>query len=65
MYLQSLSQVISLHVLGDDESGTTSRRYTYEELKDLQSRLMLVAGQAEKGKVNVDRFINVSVETPI
>lgn len=40
---------------------TPPRRYTYEELLDLQSRLMLVAGQAEKGKENVDRFITVSL----
>lgn len=44
----------------DPSSKTPNRHYTYEELLDLQSRLMLVAGQAEKGKENVDRFISVS-----
>ena len=35
------------------------------ELHDLQSRLMLIAGEADKGKDDVTRFIDVlsSVET--
>jgi hypothetical protein len=35
--------------------------YKYEQLHDLQSRLMLVAGKAEKGKDDVDRFMLVFV----
>ena len=73
MVLQTLSSVLQLKVneadsrkkddeTSDMEGGEESyRSYTYDELLDLQSRLMLVAGQAEKGKDNVDRFLNVSV----
>ncbi|XP_076466869.1 E3 ubiquitin-protein ligase rnf213-alpha-like [Babylonia areolata] len=43
----------------DRQLATPPRKYTYEELLDLQSRLMLVAGEAEKGKENVDRFITI------
>ncbi|XP_076466247.1 E3 ubiquitin-protein ligase rnf213-alpha-like [Babylonia areolata] len=43
----------------DRQMDTPPREYTYEELLDLQSRLMLVAGEAEKGKENVDRFITI------
>ena len=63
---QSVSTVIQLKVSEDTELKkpsrfeTPPRKYTFEELLDLQSRLMLVAGQAEKGKENVDRFITVS-----
>ncbi|XP_060597666.1 E3 ubiquitin-protein ligase rnf213-alpha-like [Ruditapes philippinarum] len=32
------------------------REYTFAQLQDLQSRLMLVAGKAEKGIENVERF---------
>ena len=47
--------------LKKDTSGETPpRRYSYTELLDLHSRLMLVAGQAEQGKENVDRFTTVS-----
>ncbi|XP_070190023.1 E3 ubiquitin-protein ligase rnf213-alpha-like [Littorina saxatilis] len=65
----SLHSVIQLRVSEEENSEmrnmkegggvTPPRRYTYEELLDLQSRLMLVAGQAEKGKENVDRFITI------
>ena len=65
---QSIPSVIQLVVIEDQhnegeersEIQTETRKYTYDELLDLQSRLMLVAGQAEKGKENVDRFLHVS-----
>ncbi|KAL5009497.1 hypothetical protein ScPMuIL_011802, partial [Solemya velum] len=44
-----LSDVLDLRV-GEDGS------YTFTRLQDLQSRLMLVAGKAEKGKEDVERF---------
>ncbi|XP_033741838.1 E3 ubiquitin-protein ligase rnf213-alpha-like [Pecten maximus] len=51
-----LKDVISLHV-SEDENGARQRKlYHYDMLHDLQSRLMLVAGKAEKGKDDVDRF---------
>ncbi|XP_060084373.1 E3 ubiquitin-protein ligase rnf213-alpha-like [Ylistrum balloti] len=51
-----LKDVISLHV-SEDENGARQRKlYHYDQLHDLQSRLMLVAGKAEKGKDDVDRF---------
>ena len=59
-WFQGLGDVIGLTVSEDQEGKTPPRAYSYDELLDLQSRLMLVAGQAEKGKENVDRFITVS-----
>ncbi|XP_046556283.1 E3 ubiquitin-protein ligase rnf213-alpha-like [Haliotis rubra] len=56
--LLALNNVISLHVTQDKEQNL-SRRYTYSQLVDLQSRLMLVAGQAEKGKEDMDHFTMV------
>jgi len=53
--------VIQLTVSQDEEGMNPARNYSYAELLDLQSRLMLVAGQAEKGKEDVDRFITVSI----
>ncbi|KAK7478896.1 hypothetical protein BaRGS_00029877, partial [Batillaria attramentaria] len=44
----------------DSEHKTPPKVYTYEELLDLQSRLMLVAGQEDKGREKfVDRFITI------
>ncbi|KAL3881537.1 hypothetical protein ACJMK2_027969, partial [Sinanodonta woodiana] len=52
---QDLHKVVQLTVSGDGKK----RQYTFEQLQDLQSRLMLVAGKAEQGKDNVDRFTMV------
>ena len=56
--------MIQLTVSEDDDGKTPARCYSYVELLDLQSRLMLVAGQAEHRKENVDRFITVSTRLP-
>ena len=42
-----------------EEQHLQRNQYKYEQLHDLQSRLMLVAGKAEKGKDDVDRFMLV------
>ena len=34
--------------------------YTLDDLKDLQSKLMLIAAKASHGKEEVDRFVDVS-----
>ena len=36
-----------------------AEKYTQQQLIDLQSRLMLVAGRAVEGKAEVDRFVEV------
>lgn len=47
----------------EKQEGQSFRRsYSYEQLHDLQSRLMLVAGKAELGKDDVDRFLLVMLE---
>lgn len=43
------------HITQPDE-----RCYTVTQLDDLQSKLMLVAGQAHKGKEHIARFVEVS-----
>ena len=35
------------------------RVYTLQQLNDLQSKLMLVAGKATKGKDDVEKFVEV------
>lgn len=41
--------------------GQTNKVYTYSDLKELQGKLMLVAGKAEKGKEDVDGFVEVII----
>lgn len=54
----TLPNVIKLRV----STGNTgnSREYTLDDLKDLQSKLMLIAAKASHGKQDVDRFVDVS-----
>ena len=57
----SSKDVIRLTVTlkGENEEKQT-KSYSINELKDLQSKLMLIAGKAEKGKEDVERFVRVS-----
>ena len=60
----SLDNVVSLTVPPKDTGdGLQGKTYSLDELKDLQSKLMLIAGKAEKGKDEVERFVKVS-KTP-
>ena len=50
-------KVIQLRMpAGDNEH---SKSYTLNDLKDLQSKLMLIAAKASKGKDEIDRFLDV------
>ncbi|XP_068735057.1 LOW QUALITY PROTEIN: E3 ubiquitin-protein ligase rnf213-alpha-like [Montipora capricornis] len=55
----SLDQVVRLTVPPKrrGEDGSHDKIYSLDELKDLQSKLMLIAGKAEKGKEEVDTFV--------
>ncbi|CAG2226871.1 RNF213 [Mytilus edulis] len=51
-----LSDVLELQVMEKQEGQYSRRNYSFDQLHDLQSRLMLVAGKAALGKDDVDRF---------
>ncbi|CAC5422256.1 RNF213 [Mytilus coruscus] len=51
-----LSDVLELQVMEKQEGQYLRRNYSFDQLHDLQSRLMLVAGKAALGKDDVDRF---------
>ncbi len=62
--MQELESVIQLVVPPEarhDDALSKERKYTVQELNDLQSKLMLVAGRADMGKEDVDRFVDVSM----
>lgn len=58
---QELSDVLELQVMEKQEGQYLRRNYSFDQLHDLQSRLMLVAGKAALGKDDVDRFTLVSI----
>ena len=51
----TLDTVIQLKV------PSSEKKYTLDDLKDLQSKLMLIAAKASHGKEDVDRFVDVSM----
>ena len=71
---QTLDGVIQLKMRldkGNEEGGSSSteqserakwQTLSLQQLNDLQSKLMLVAGKASEGKEQVDRFVEV-IET--
>ena len=62
--LQGLSDVLRLSVPPADKKLIQDKKqwtfYDHEKLTDLQSKLMLVAGKAESGNKEVERFVQVS-----
>ena len=61
---KSLEIAIELFLPTDEKvtasSQTEFKRYSYSQLCDVQSKLMLVAGKAEEGAESVERFVEVS-----
>lgn len=55
----TLDSVIQL-TLPTGENGK-SKEYSLDNVKDLQSKLMLIAAKASQGKEEVDRFVDVSL----
>ena len=55
-----LESLICLVVPKDDEKKREEKIYSFEEVKDVQSKLMLIAGKTDKGKEElVDPFLQV------
>ena len=59
----TLNTVIQLTVPQGEQgySEGYSKKLTIDDLKDLQSKLMLIAAKASQGKEDVDRFVEVRV----
>ncbi|CAB4025761.1 Hypothetical predicted protein, partial [Paramuricea clavata] len=54
-----LENLVSLVVPKDEIKNRDEKIYSLEEIKDVQSKLMLIAGKAESGKDEVDQFNQV------
>ena len=57
--LQTHDNVVKLVLLEKSEGRHEKKEYSYAQLCDLQSKLMLVAGKAEQGNEEVERFVQV------
>ena len=56
-YLQDLDKLICVKVPGAD--GKPDQNFTYSKLMELQSKLMLVAGQNQESTKEIDVFVEV------
>ena len=56
-----LESLVCLVVPKDTEKNREKKVYALEEVKDVQSKLMLIAGKAESGKEEVDQFNQVCI----
>ena len=56
-----LENLVSLVVPADESKNREEKIYSLEEVKDVQSKLMLIAGKAESGKEEVDQFNQVCI----
>ena len=54
-----LENLVYLVVPNDEEKNREEKIYSLEEIKDVQSKLMLIAGKADCGKEEVDQFNQV------
>ena len=59
-----LENTIHLVVPGDHEKKREKKIYSLEEVRDVQSKLMLIAGKAGSGKDEVDQFTEVGLSRP-
>ena len=56
-----LENLVRLVVPGNENKDREERNYSFDEIKDVQSKLMLIAGKAESGKEEVDQFNQVCI----
>ncbi|XP_052765375.1 E3 ubiquitin-protein ligase rnf213-alpha-like isoform X1 [Mya arenaria] len=54
----TVEKVLKLIVPKSEETKKT-KTYSYSEVEDLQSRLMLVMGKSEAGNIDVDKFVDI------
>ena len=56
-----LENVVRLVVPENESKDREEKVYSLEEIKDVQSKLMLIAGKADSGKEEVDQFNQVCI----
>lgn len=56
----SLETALTLKIPEEHEEGQEMRRYSLEELRELQNKLMLMSGKGEQGQSEVEQFVEVN-----
>ncbi|XP_042587954.1 E3 ubiquitin-protein ligase rnf213-alpha-like isoform X2 [Cyprinus carpio] len=55
----SLEGILKLHIIEEHDEGCETRIYSFEDLRDLQNKLMLMSGKGDQGQREVNRFAEV------
>ena len=58
--VQSIHDVIDLHLEGT-EKQLPKMRYSLDDLRDLESKLVLITGSKAENRKSVDKFLNVNI----
>ena len=56
--LQSIESAVSLKIT---RVKAAKRTYSFNDLRDLESKLVLIRGRSTKGGAEIDRFLDVSI----
>lgn len=59
--LNKLSQLIHMYLNSPDDKQLAQVKYTMDELRDLESKLVLITGRESDERANVDYFLKVSI----
>ncbi|XP_026120794.1 E3 ubiquitin-protein ligase rnf213-alpha-like [Carassius auratus] len=54
-----LENILKLHIMEEHDEGCETRIYTFEDLIELQNKLMLISGKGDQGQREVNRFAEV------
>ena len=55
--LQSIESAVSLKIF---RVNAPKKNFSFNDLRDLESKLVLIRGRSTKGGAEIDRFLNVS-----
>ena len=56
----SFHEVVQLSLQGHKKGKFTKKHYNLDELRDLESKLVLITGSKAENRADVDHFIDVS-----
>lgn len=55
----NLDTALKLQIPEEHDEGHEMRRYSLEDLRELQNKLMLMSGKGDQGQCEVDQFAEV------
>ncbi|XP_043084874.1 E3 ubiquitin-protein ligase rnf213-alpha-like isoform X2 [Puntigrus tetrazona] len=54
-----LEDILKLHIMEEHDEGCETRIYSFEDLRELQNKLMLMSGKGDQGQREVNQFAEV------